>query len=76
MCGREAAIAALHAAALEPGLFASLELPAPPAGWAEIVRTPNLPLAAGDVVRGALHSYDLPDLIRMIPAGKLRPAPV
>ena len=76
VCGREAAIAALHAAALEPGLFASLELPAPPAGWAEIVRTPNLPLAAGDVVRGALHSYDLPDLIRMIPAGKLRPAPI
>ena len=72
MCGREAAIAALHAAALEPGLFASVELPVPPAGWAEIVRTPNLPLAAGDVVRGALRTYDLPDLIRMIPGDKLR----
>jgi hypothetical protein len=41
VCGREAAIAALHAAALEPGVFASLELPVPPAGWAEIVRTPR-----------------------------------
>jgi hypothetical protein len=74
VCGREAAIAALHAAALEPGVFASLELPVPPAGWAEIVRTPNLPLAAGDVVRGALQTYDIPDLLRMIPAGKLRAA--
>lgn len=74
VCGREAAIAALHAAALEPGLFASVELPVPSAGWAEIVRTPDLPLAASDVVRGALQTYDLPDLIRMIPAGKLRPA--
>ncbi len=73
VCGKEAAIAALHAAVLEPGLFASLELPLPPAAWAEFVRTAPLALAAGDVVPGALKTYDLSDLIRLIPAGKIRP---
>lgn len=66
VCGKEAAIAALHAAVLEPELFASLELPLPPAAWAEFMRAAPLALAAGDVVPGALKTYDLSDLIRMI----------
>jgi hypothetical protein len=74
VCGQEAAIAALHAAAVEPALFSSVELPVPPSGWAEFVRTPTLTLAAGAVVPRALMTYDLPDLLPLIPTGKLQPA--
>ncbi|MBI4624029.1 MAG: acetylxylan esterase [Verrucomicrobia bacterium] len=76
VCGKDAAIAALHAAALEPELFSSIDLPLPPTGWAEFVRNPRLTLAAGEVVPGALTTYDLPDLIRLIPTGKLRSASI
>lgn len=75
VCGKDAAVAALHAAALEPELFSAIELPLPPTGWAEFVRTPQLTLAPGEVVAAALKTYDLPELICLIPAGKLQPAP-
>ncbi len=71
MCDHEAASAALPAAALEPAPFSSVELPVPPARWAEFVRPPTLTLPPGEVVPRALMTYDLPDLTRLIPLGNL-----
>lgn len=72
VCGQDAAVAALHAAAIEPGLFAAVELPRPAHSWAETVRSGQLPLNFADVVPRALTAYDLPDLAGLIPGGKLR----
>ncbi|MEY4938404.1 MAG: Acetyl esterase Axe7A precursor [Verrucomicrobiota bacterium] len=72
VCGQDAAVAALHAAAIEPGLFAAVELPRPAHAWAENVRSGQLPLNFNDVVPKALTVYDLPDLVGLIPHGKLR----
>lgn len=63
--------AALHAAALEPELFASVKLHGCLESWASVVRTP---LATGqfeNVVHGALKTYDLPDLLRTLPKEKV-----
>ena len=62
----EAAIPALHAAALEPERFASVRLLNMIPSWADIVRTPENLNQAASVVHGALKNYDLPDLIDMI----------
>ena len=68
----EAAIPALHAAALDADRFASVRLRNMISSWAEVVRTPeNLNQAAG-VVHGALRHYDLPELIELAGAGKVR----
>lgn len=63
--------AALHAAALEPGLFASLRLRGCLASWSNVVRTPLAKNQWVNVVHGALKTYDLPDLLRTLPAGKV-----
>jgi len=59
-----AGVPALHAAALEPGLIASLTLRRTLVSWADVVRSPN---AAKDqlitTIHGALKVYDLPDLV-------------
>jgi len=57
---------ALHAAALEPGLFASLELRGALQSWADAVRTPVTRNVLVNCVHGALRSYDLPDLEKLI----------
>jgi len=67
----EAAIPTLHAAALEPGLFESVELREMIASWAEIVSTPENLNQAASVVHGALKHYDLPDLIEMVGKDKV-----
>ncbi len=68
----EAAIPALHAAALDAERFASVRLRNMIASWADIVRTPeNLNQAAG-VVHGVLKHFDLPDLIDLAGANKVR----
>ena len=62
---------ALHAAALEPQLFASISLKNCVASWASVVATP---LAKGqfiNVVHGALKTYDLPDLLATLPREKV-----
>jgi dienelactone hydrolase len=66
----EAAIPALHAAALYPDRFESVRLTEMIVSWAEIVSTPENLNQAVSVVHGALKHYDLPDLIEM--AGKDR----
>jgi hypothetical protein len=58
---------ALHAAALEPGLFASVTLKDSLTSWAEVVRTPLAKHQFVNVVHGALAVYDLPDLAGALP---------
>lgn len=68
----EAAIPALHAAALDADRFASVRLRNMISSWAELVRTPESLNQAAGVVHGALKHYDLPDLIELAGAGKVR----
>jgi hypothetical protein len=65
--------AVLHAAALEPQLFASVELRQSLDSWASVVRDragcgPQLI----NTVHGALRVYDLPDLRRIVGDKKLK----
>jgi cephalosporin-C deacetylase-like acetyl esterase len=63
--------AALHAAALEPQLFASLTLRECLLSWSDVVaaRPPDNALLI-NVVHGALRRYDLSDLLAAIPPEK------
>jgi hypothetical protein len=64
-------IPALHAAALEPQLFASLTLKNTPSSWSSLIpqKTPAGSLTSS--VHSALTTYDLPDLLRTIDPAKL-----
>lgn len=68
----EAAIPALHAAALHAGRFAAVCLRETICSWTEIVRTPENLNQAANVVHGVLKHYDLPDLIELAGADKVR----
>jgi hypothetical protein len=59
----EAGIPALHAAALEPGVFASVKLVRSLRSWSELVRTFGTANHRVNAVHGALNLYDLPDLV-------------
>ena len=54
---------ALHAAALEPQLFASVTLKNCLVSWSNVVQTPLAVNQFVNVVHGALKTYDLPDLL-------------
>ena len=58
----DAGIAALHAAALEPGLIGTLELAREPGSWSAEVRARTPSMRAAQIVHGALTVYDLSDL--------------
>lgn len=58
---------ALHAAALEPELFASVTLRHGLASWVDVVRTPLAINQFANVVHGALRVYDLSDLLATLP---------
>jgi len=62
---------ALHAAALEPGLFASIRLQNGLVSWSDVVRTPLAEQQLAGVVHGALRVYDLPDLVAALPPEKI-----
>ena len=62
---------ALHAVALEPGLFASATLTNCLTGWSDVVRTPLAENQFVNVVQGALRKYDLADLIATLPEEKI-----
>lgn len=66
----EAAVPALHAAALQPDRFASVRLRNMIRSWSEVVRTPESLDQAVNVVHGALQHYDLTDLIDLAGADK------
>lgn len=61
---------ALHAVALEPGLFTSGRFENCLISWDNVVRTPLAMNQLENVVHGALTTYDLPDLRRTLPADK------
>ena len=61
-----AAIAALHAAALEPDLFTTVTLRGMPTSWSDVVKQ-KAPRGQFEwTVHGALKDYDLPDLVRSL----------
>ena len=62
----EAAIPALHAAALWPQRFASVRLRNMIRSWSEVVTTPESINQAASIVHGALKQYDLPNLIELV----------
>src|SRR5436190_851648 len=66
-----AGIAALHAAALEPDMFASVTLRRTPAAWSPIVPQSVPQGLLTSTVHGALRIYDLPDLVRAIEPAKV-----
>jgi hypothetical protein len=68
----EAAIPALHAAALDPERFVSVRLRNMISSWTEVVRTPDNQNQAASVVHGALKHYDLQDLIDLAGKDKVR----
>ncbi len=57
-----AGVPALHAAALEPGMFASVTLRQTLTSWSSIVGNPEAKDQLITAVHGALKVYDLPDL--------------
>jgi hypothetical protein len=59
--------AALHAAALEPQLFASVHLDHSLISWSNVVQTPAAKNQLVNAVHGALCVYDLPDLLHTLP---------
>ncbi len=67
----QAGLPALHATALEPDFFASLTLRRTLSSWAEVVRTPTAAGQLSTVVHGALKTFDLPDLVTSLGAGKV-----
>lgn len=66
----ELTIPALHAAAVEPQLFSSVELKHGLISWANLVETPMHVNQVAGLVHNALAHYDLPDLASLFP-GKL-----
>jgi len=66
----EAGIPALHAAALEPQLFASTRLERTLRTWTDVISTSRTRNQQANTVHGALRFYDLPDLLATLPADK------
>jgi cephalosporin-C deacetylase-like acetyl esterase len=66
-----AGIAALHAAALEPELFASVTLRQTLDSWSQVVGRPVPQGQLTSAVHGALETYDLPDLVRSLEPAKV-----
>jgi len=62
---------ALHAAALEPELFASVSISNCVDSWSSVLRTPMATSQFENVVHGALKTYDLPDLLATLPKDKV-----
>ena len=63
---------ALHAAALEPQLFASVTLRKCLTSWSDVMRTPLAVNQFVNVVHGALKTHDLPDLLAALPKEKVK----
>ncbi|TXT29403.1 MAG: Uncharacterized protein FD138_2429 [Planctomycetota bacterium] len=68
----EAAIPALHTAALDPDLFRTVTLRNMLRTWEELAAATESHDQAVNVVHGALQHYDLPDLIEMAGAAKVK----
>jgi cephalosporin-C deacetylase-like acetyl esterase len=68
----QAGLIALHAAALNPGLFESVTLRNTPRDWASVVRQTPPAGQLDSAVHGVLTTYDLPDLVEMAGKDKVR----
>ena len=68
----EAAIPALHAAAVEPSHFDSVRLTGMICSWAEVVAAPESKNQLVNAVHGALRHYDLPDLVELAGKGRVK----
>ena len=68
----EAAIPALHAAALESSRFESVRLKGMIHSWAEVVAAPESKNQLINAVHGALRHYDLPDLVELAGKGRVK----
>lgn len=66
-----AGLPALHAAALEPDLFSSVELRRTLGSWHQVIDTPRTTNQLVSAIHGALRLYDLPDLAALL-GDKLR----
>jgi hypothetical protein len=66
-----ASIAALHAAALEPDLFATVKLHRSLESWSAVVPQSVPQGRLTSAVHGALRTYDFPDLARAIDPAKI-----
>lgn len=66
-----AGVPALHAAALEPDLFASVTLRRTLQSWSPVVGQSVPAGILTSTVHGALQTYDLPDLVRSLDAAKI-----
>jgi hypothetical protein len=67
----EAGPPALHAAALEPALFASLELRWSLVSWSNLIQTEVPVNQLVNTVHAALQKYDLPDLLKTLSGMKV-----
>jgi len=61
--GETVAVAALHAAAVEPTLFGTVKLEQPARSWYDVVNVGDSFYPITNLVHGALLEYDLPDLV-------------
>ncbi|QDV53103.1 alpha/beta hydrolase family protein [Gimesia fumaroli] len=68
----ETAIPALHAAALEPAMFSKVNLSQMIPSWDAVVKTPETQNQLINTVHGALKVYDLPELIKLAGAAKVK----
>jgi len=68
----QAGLIALHAAALNPGLFESVTLRNTPRDWASVVRQTPPAGQLDSAVHGVLTTYDLPNLVEMAGKDKVR----
>ena len=68
----EAGPAALHAAALEPALFDSLELRRSLVSWSNVIQTEVPVNQLVNTVHASLQKYDLPDLLKTLSGMKVR----
>ncbi len=64
--------AALHAAVLEPGLFAAMTFQKCVVSWSNVVDTPLSKNQYANLIHGVLKTYDLPDLLAVLPPEKVR----
>jgi cephalosporin-C deacetylase-like acetyl esterase len=63
---------ALHAAALEPDLFATAAFHRCLVSWSNVVKTPLSRNQSANLIHGALKTYDLPDLLATLPAERVQ----
>ncbi len=64
--------AALHAAALEPDLFATAVFRNCLVSWSNVVNTPLSRNQSANLIHGALETYDLPNLLANLPTEKVQ----